>query len=195
MIHEVAKEIGVLLKARGCPIPVVDGPEQTTPTGYARERIVVEHDEDAGDGFSPVKGSFVNPVPRAIRDIGVKVTIYTQHPELGAMPFEHRRRAEHALDMFIVALFEVAAVRRNAFNLTGGKFVQPIDLKTSEKIGGAVYELKFTIDRGIRQLTWQGEKRPEATLDPETGVKAKSKTNVALANGAEDAPVETGCGG
>lgn len=191
MIHEIAKEVGALLRARGCPLPVLDGTEQSTSTTYARERIVFEHDEDAGDVFTPIKGTNVNPSPRAVVEQGFKATIYAQSTRAGAFPFEHRRRAEIARDFILCALIEVAADRNNVLAFKGGRFVQPDGLDKSKTIGGAKYELKFTFDRGVRVIDWDGGKRPEAEVGP-GGVVIKNTTKAHLV-GSDDPP-ETACG-
>ena len=192
MIHEIVTEINARLRYRKCPILAVDGTEPTNTTTGARERIVVEHDEDGTDSYDVPQGARVNDAPRIVCQSSYKATFYVQSAAAGATPYEHRRRAEHLRDMFVVAWFEVAKVRRNQGAIKGGRFIQPVDLAKSETIAGAVYELKFTFDRGIRVLTWAGEKRPEAAVgDFEVG----STTKVRLAHGADDATPETGCGG
>jgi len=192
VIHEIGANINTVLKTRGCPILVIDGPEPTNTTTGARERIVLEHDEDAGDSYAAPQGTRGNDAARFVCQVGYKATFYVQAPAAGAKPYEHRRRAEHLRDLFTVAMFDVAKVRKNNCSIKGGRFIQPVDLAKSETIAGAVYELKFTFDRGIRVLTWAGEKRPEAAVgDFEVG----STTKVRLAHGADDATPETGCGG
>lgn len=199
MIHEIARELLAALKAKGCPFPVVDGPESTTTTTYGRERIVVEHDEDAGDTFRPPMQQLVNPRSFATRIPGYKLTIYAQSANAGAREFEHRRRAEHVLDLVIVALFQIASTRKNNFVLSAGKFTQPADLQKSETIGGAVYELKFTFDRGICERNWDGSIAGEFTIIADT---VKNTTKVSLDGGPDNdgnpvtppAIAETACG-
>ncbi|MCL2724852.1 MAG: hypothetical protein FWD69_10495 [Polyangiaceae bacterium] len=186
MIHEIGIDLGKELAKKGCPIRVVDGPEATTTTTGARERIVIEHDEDGGDSFSNVLSQHKNPKQRMIRHIGTKITIYAQSPHAGAKPWEHRRRVEHVLDLVLVALSDVLKVRRNGYVITKGSLIQPDDLAKSEVIAGAVYDLRVSIERGVYDLTWAYEARPEVTL---TGIK--SRTQVSLSGSGE----EMGCGG
>ncbi len=183
MIHEIGRELEAALLARGCPFKVVDGPEATQPVTYRDSRIVIERDEDAGDSFTTPKSQSINPRMYAVRNIGVKLTIYAQSVAAGAAPFEHRRRAEHALDMVVVALIDIAAARKNAMRITGGRLVQPIDLEKSEAVAGAVYELKLTWERGITQKTWAGAIRPEFEI---TADNLTSTTLVSRAFGPDD---------
>jgi hypothetical protein len=187
MIHEIAIELKAKLLARKCPIEVIDGPEATTTTTFGRERIVLER--DGGDKFGPVRGTHVNKKHRMTRVQSAKITIYAQAVAVGAMQFEHERRAEHVLDLVLVALHEVLSLRRNAYAITGGKFIAPVNLSASEKPAGAVYELAFTVDRPVMEQTWAGAARPEATIGGEDGVTIRRSTVVV---GAGDD--ETACG-
>ena len=63
------------------------------------------------------------------------------------------------------ALELVAANRRNRIEFTSGRFSVPDDLSASERHGGAVYELTFTIERAVVAQTWAGAAQGEAVLD------------------------------
>jgi hypothetical protein len=189
MIHEIGTELGAKLSAKGCPLPVIDGPESTKTTTGARERIVIEHDEDAGDSFASAVTQHKNPKMRMIRNIGVKITIYAQAVSAGSTHWEHRRRAEHVVDLVMVALYDTLKIRRNGFQIKKAGFIQPSDLQASEAIAGAVYQVTLSIERGVYDQTWAGDKRPEGTL-----AAVGSKTNVSLAHGPDDAMPEAGCG-
>jgi hypothetical protein len=180
VIRELSLELQTALRAKGCPVVVLER-EATTTATFGRERIVIEHDE-GGDTFGPVRGAHVNPKHRFTRKVGGKITIYAQSTRAGALEFEHRRRAEHILDLVLVALDDVAKLRRNAWTPTGGAFIRPADLETSERLGGAVYEMKFTIDRAVYVQTWTGDIQPEATLE-EGGIASGTRVSI---NGSDD---------
>jgi hypothetical protein len=190
MIHEVGVEIGARLAMRGCPVPVVDGPERTRVAGWANERIVIEHDA-AGDTFGPARGQHVNPKQRFTRNIGCKITIYAQETSTGAQYFEHRRRVEHVLDMVLVALEEVAVTRKNGCALKGGKLILPEDSNNSESPSGAAYELTFAFDRAVNVKTWAEGIQPEATVGP-GGVSIKNTTKASVAGGVVDGTTTPG---
>lgn len=171
MIHEVAVNLGQQLAGRKCPIQVVDGPDRRKPTTFGRERIVVEHDPN-GDGFGPthIAGPSKGIPPRNLitRHVGVKITIYAQNPNKGSAYWEHKRRAEHVLDMVLCALYVVAKVRKNFLPVyKSGRFVDPEDLQESETPGGAVYELYITYDRGVADRNWDGSADPTVTISPQ----------------------------
>lgn len=168
MIHEIGRELEANLKAAGCPLKVYDGPESTETTTFGRERIVIEHDPN-GDSFSPVHGSKLNPLYRGTRNIGVVITIYAQEPKRAAMPFEHRRRVELFLDMVYCSLYEVIKERKNDYTIKSGRLYLPDDLKNSEIQGGAAYELKLTIERGIFKSSFKGAIAPQVSVSASDG--------------------------
>lgn len=191
MIHEIGLELAARLKDRGCPFIVVDGPEPTETVTFGRERIVLEYDEEAGDGFGPVKGTHKNPKHRMTVSWGGKISIYAKSPGASSLYFEHQRRALRVRDQVLVGMEEVAVARKNAWRPNKGGFTRPEDLKDSEKLAGAVYVLAFTFYRAVMVLTWAGSARPTATLGDDFPIK--NTTNISLP-GDEDEP-EIGCGG
>lgn len=166
MIHDIGADLATQLSANNCPFPVVDGPEFRPTTTFARERVVIEHDMHAGDSFGPRRRADRNPRTRMTRLTGVKVTIYAQAPNKGAMYWEHIYRAEHVLDMVLIAIDVIAKERQNLVVFKSGKFVIPDDLAKSETPGGAVYELLFTFDRGVADRTWTGAALPTTVVSP-----------------------------
>lgn len=180
MIHDVGVELQAALVALGCPLKVVDR-EARKPAGtVGPERIVIEF--DGSDSFSASRSQHRNPEHRFTRSVGAKLTIYAVSSRAGAAEFEHTRKAEHALDLVLVALDNVARTRRVAWTPTGGGFVQPEDLEGSERRGGAVYELTFTIDRAVTVRTWTGDAAEEVTVGTDVEIVNEAPT-VAL-NGA-----------
>lgn len=172
MLHEIGVQLQAALNAKSCSFRVVDGPEIRKTTTFARERIVLEHDMSAGDTFAPRHRADVNPRTRMVRNMGAKLTIYAQHPAPGSAYWEHKRRAEHVLDLTLIALDVIAKERQNIFAPKSGKFVFPDDLEKSETPGGAVYEFFFTFDRGVADRKWDGTALPTAVISavaPGTG--------------------------
>jgi len=164
VIHDIGLALQVRLRAAGCPVAVVDGPEPTTTATRGRERIVIEHADS--DSFVPTRSQRPNPVHRLNRSVGAKITIYAQSPRAGALDFEHRRRAEHILDLVLVALGDEAGSSAiyNVWAPQSGQFITPPDLEGSERRGGAVYELAVTFERAVKVQTWAGDIAPEAEL-------------------------------
>lgn len=172
MIHEIGVQLGQTLSSKGLGIPVVDGPERRPTTTFARERVVIERSGE--DGYESRHLADKNPRTRMTRLIACKVTIYAQEPNKGAAEWEHFRRAEQMLDMVLIALDQIAKARQNLFKPKSGKFVVPDDMKHGETMGGAVYELQFTFDRGVADRNWNGSIQPTgsaAIIDTESIVQ------------------------
>lgn len=198
MIHDIGRDLQAKLRKDGLAIAVVDGPEPAETSTWGRERIVIEHDS-AGDKFSTPRGAHVNPNHRRTRTASYKLTIYVQSNVTSPTIFEHKIRAERVLHMVLCAMDYVAAVRKNHWDPSTGRFVVPVDLEKSEKQGGAVYELAFTFDQAVAARTWAGLAKPEYSVGP-GGVR--STTRVSSAHGPDDdndpqtvpASAETSCG-
>lgn len=156
MIHEIGVELQAFMLSRGCGFPVIDGPEKRGTTTFARERVVIEHDEDGGDSYGPRHRADTNVRTRITREVGVKITIYAQRPNKGATYWEHKRRAEQVLDMVQVGLDIIGNKRSNLVAFRSSKFVTTADLKDGETQGGAVYEAFITFDRGVADRNWDG---------------------------------------
>lgn len=182
MIHEIGVELQAYFSSVGCPLPIIDGPEfHKTNTG-ARERVVIEEDPD-GDQFLPRHRAGVQPTARLTRVQGMQITIFTQDPHKGALYWEHKRRADHVLDVVLIGLYNIAKTRKNELTFSSGKFVHPDDLKESEKPAGAEYLLKFKFDRGIFTRKWDGSDQPTAAIsavapDTGTGIIISNTNNV-----------------
>lgn len=193
MIHEIGKELQTALAATGCPFKVYDR-ESFKTTTWANQRIVIER--DGKDSFAEPASQTINPKIYYVRTVACKITIYAQSTKAGALPFEHERLAEKALDSVLCALNSVAQGangngRANVFKPTGGGFVKPDDLTAAETPSGAVYELTFTFDRGVSVHTWAGAKRPESTL---ASGFMRSRTSVSQNGSTTDDVGETACG-
>lgn len=192
MIHEIAQEVAVRLAAASCPIPVVDGPEATASALGTRERIVFAPG-DADDSFGPPNKSNQSPGQRMIRRCPVRVTIYARSPSAGALPWEHRNRADLILDKVLVALDYVLNVRGHSSTwplIRGGRFVPIADTEKSERPACAVYELDFVHERAIDSTPWDGTEPTEFALASGT---IASVTRVSV-DGDDTPEQRTACG-
>jgi hypothetical protein len=168
VLHDIGVELGEQLKLKGCPLPVIDGPEFETTT-WGNDRIVIE--AQGGDSFAapPVaQAPATNPRQRGIRNIGVQIRIFAHVARKGAQPFEHRRLVDHVLDLVYWAIARVVAARKNRLVMGSGDYYVPRDLAATDVPAGDAYELHFTIDRGIGDLTWKYGKAGEYTIQPAT---------------------------
>jgi hypothetical protein len=170
MIHEIAKSLDTALRAKGVPLRVVDGPERTGTTSFARERVTLERDRDRGDSFGPTRSQHGNPRARLTRTTGCVLRVYAQSTHAGATVQDHERRAETVLDRVLVALDTILRGERMTFwTQASGRFMTPADLEETETFAGAVYELRFTVDRSVFDRTWPTAQDPEGAARPEGG--------------------------
>lgn len=175
MIHAIGEQLATALQTAGIPIPVIDGPERRPTTTFSRERVVLEHFGE--DTIISKHRADRNPQTRFSRVVAYKATIYAQNPSKGSAEFEHRRRAEAMVDQVIIALDAIVKARQNLMEWKSGKFVTPDDMKSAETLGGAIYELTFTIDRGVTNASWTGQASPQAT-----GLSLTNTTKVTISD-------------
>lgn len=190
MIREIGVEIGAKLAAQGCTFKVYDR-DLTDTTAPIKERVVIERDYEAGESFAAPPSQKLNPTMPLARNMAAKIRIYAKSPKANALQWEHERHLDAMLDQVLVALNDVIVARKNSYQIGRGKFFLLADAKSSEQIAGAVYELPFTVSRGIYRTTWKGEATPEVEI---TEGMIRSRTNVSLANGPDVDP-DTSCGG
>lgn len=190
MIHEIGRELEAQLLAKGCPFKVIDR-ETTKPTSW-RNVIVIERRSDA---TGPARTQSINPKRYYTRYIGAKVTVYVQSTKSGALEFEHERIADRVVDLVQVALRKIAADRKQPIAFGRSELVKIPDLEASERLGGAVYELEFTVERSVADRTWTG------AIAAEFEIGAGSFTNGTLVRRAhteeddgDPTTPETACG-
>lgn len=193
MIHEIARELRVLLEAAGVPMPVVDGPERTTSAVTPRERIVVERLREPEQILAP-KGTNAgrNPVHVFDRRLSAKITIYAQEPR-AALYHEHVRRVDRAADSVLAALRQVLVARKNgaAGEIGAGRLVELEDTKGTPVPNFAVYEIPFFVRRAVEVRTWAGAAAEEGGAFTATTVASTTKVGL---QGDPTPPIETGCG-
>lgn len=193
MMHEITLAVGAELRARGVPFAVVYGPERMATTLTSPARIVIERDREAGDGIGPARSVHTNPHMRAVRAIGCVARIFGKRNSGGAGVQDHEAVADQLIDQLIVALDKVVRSNQTLWKPVSGKFLTAEDLAARGLTTwpGVVYELRFTVDRGVFDTDFAGDAAPEADVGP-GGVGIKSTTKVTV-NGV--GTPETACGG
>lgn len=194
MMHSITLEVGAELRARGVPFAVVYGPERMGTTVTSAPRIVIERDRKAGDGVGPARSVHTNPHMRAVRAIGCVARIFGKSNAAGAGVQDHEAIADQLVDKVLVALDKVVRSNQTLWRPVSGKFLTAEDLAARGLTTwpGVVYELQFTVDRGVFDTDFAGEAAPETSLGGVDGVTVKSKTKVTV-NGI--GTPETACGG
>jgi hypothetical protein len=193
MLYEASKEIQTLLSAQHYPVRVKYGPERVKRSQYPSGHVIVlERARDADDTLSAAKGVTQNP--RRVFDIALacKATIYARSSLGGAHAGDHERETEKIRDAFLAALAKWHAAARAGVTagvqLTGARF-RDADEEGPEKWPGAVYELRFTVPRGVFDRAYVGEQNA-GTARPTGAATGVGNTTVASAPGVTPA---TGC--
>jgi hypothetical protein len=193
-LREIAREVHTALQARGVPVPCIAGPEPGEAISYARERVVMEH--DGSDTIGSPHSQRENPRARFNRSVSIALRIYARSPIAGATVHDHRGRCEELLDHVLIVLDNVLrGTRRSTWSIAGGAFEELPDLARSDVRAGALYVLRCAYDRAVQDVAWSSGAAAEEAEFGEGGVTLANVTQVTRANGPEDAPVETGCGG
>jgi hypothetical protein len=190
MLYEASKQIQALLSAQLYPVKVKYGPERIKrghyPSGHV---IVLERARDADDTVSAPKG--LNQNPRRVYDIALacKATIYARSSLGGAHDGDHERETEKIRDAFLAALYKWGVgARAGAVQVSGARFTAAAE-EGPEKWPGAVYELRFTVPRGVFDRAYAGEQNA-GTARPTGTAAGVGNTTVASAPGVAPA---TGC--
>lgn len=194
------------LNAIGCPAQVASGPEERKPTAWADYRVVVSLDLDTADSFDAPSLS-ENPKQRLTHTIPISLKLYTKFGQPGTTVLEHQHRAMLFLHAVLVELERIVKTAEDAtppglggfpwIPPTSGRHVTPDDLKSTEKAGGVVYELKWGLPVAVPKVrSWTVESYPTAALD---GVDSMTKVHRGLADDDDNpltvpAGAETACG-
>jgi hypothetical protein len=194
MLAAITDQLAVALAAQGVPFPVVFGPESSEDLYSTTDRIVVQYDDD-GDTFETPKGTHPNPRMPLVCWQGVQILIYARSNVSNAGWRDHSRLANQVRGHVLAELDYLVRARKNFIQYGAGRFVTPQDAAGSAVFGGAVYEIKLSIDRGIERRTWAGEARPTVKIGP-GGVAVTSTTKASDEPGAAGTPpvdAETAC--
>ena len=171
MIYQLAQLVKSELAAQGCPYSVVYGPERA-PYSLSTPRIVIERDRTSSETIAAPRARMANPVNVATRIIACKARVFAQSTLGGATVGNHEAEADLVVDKLICAIFKCVRIQKKLFEFGQGKLLGADELKYSglEAWPGVVYELEFTVDRGVFQTTWTQAAKAEATLGGEDGV-------------------------
>ena len=101
-----------------------------------------------------------------LRNIACVARIFAKSNLPGAGVHEHERQADQAADKLTIALHRSVRLRNSEYFVTSIKLLSASDLKFEglEAWPGVVYEIKFSVERGVFDTNWAGEKAPETVL-------------------------------
>ena len=159
MLYDAMQIVETELESRGCPMPIIYGPERSQDVSLVRSRIVFERPRESGDEVSPPRQMQKNPPRRAERGLACVCRVFAHSTLDGARVQDHEALADQTIDLVVVALQIAAARLSTTMRIGAGGFVD-YDVETMTA-PGVVYELEFTIQRGVFDRTWADEARAE----------------------------------
>lgn len=193
MIYEIARELAAALRKRGCPVPLVYGPEGMRPTSIGHSRIMVERPRvRSGDLWGEAKTHPANPRVTGMRSVPMLITVYASSTLAGAREQDHARLMDQILDVLQASLREVLGKRHAFWRVVSAGMPSPVEIDMSgiEQWTGAVYELRINVDRTMTETNWKGEARPTYELEADS---IESTTKAKLPGQAGSG--STACGG
>lgn len=190
MLYEASKDIQALLSAQHYPVKVKYGPERIKRGDYPSGHVIVlERARDADDTLNAPKGLNQNPKRMFDLLLACKATIYARSSLGGAHGGDHERETEKIRDAFLAALYNWgASARAGAIQVSGARFSASAE-EGPEKWPGAVYELRFTVPRGVFDRAYVGEQNA-GTARPTGAATGVGNATIASAPGVTPA---TGC--
>lgn len=180
MIYKLAtKYVADHLRAKHFPFPVTYGPE-----AFVREcrgnQVVIMRDTQS-DGFAPpptaARNGFFDstnanrPTGRllGVRTVGVVAYVFAKATVPGASRAEHEDLADQCVDAVQCALYNTGTATKQPVALLSGRFVPASELLgVHDKFSGVIYELRFTMQRGVTDRTFEGLGLTEVELDKVT---------------------------
>lgn len=187
MIFQMSLDIAVTLAARKFPFNVIYAPESTERKGYINA-ITIERDRSGGDKVVGNQANKQNPKAEAIRLLGVVARVYAVSQLDGSMINNHENLCDQVVDALVIEVLKwgtAAKVGRPTF--TSSRYLTAEERNTEETWPGVVYELRFAMPRGIRDITFEKEARSES------GSNITGASNVTQVEGPEGIDA-TGCG-
>jgi hypothetical protein len=200
MLYEISKELGIEIAARKAPFPVVYGPERVDNSDgiTTSERVIIERERPGVDVFNAGKHRNRNPKQRHSVQTSAFCRIVVKDNSHGGRIQDHERRAEKLRDLILDSMDKVIGTREQQWLPTTGGFLsadQLAGLETLKQWPGAVYEFRFTVLRGNKEVDWTSEAQPEVTFgDGANDVTITSRTRAILAGAPDGTTPETACG-
>lgn len=180
MIHALFLTLRDALKAKGVPFEVVYGPKPV-PMSVGATRVQVLRDYDASEQIGAARAPGVNPRRLAIRAVPGIVRIFARAVVAGAGPGDHEALADAIADQCQVEIHKAARAVPTLYAITSAGLTDRLDVP--DGWAGAVYELKFTMDRGVRDTDWLGHGLGEMTMTATTAKTAIAHTGGTAGSG------------
>ena len=160
MIYAIFQAARDAMKAKGCPFEIAYGPARV-PIAVGATRVQFGRDPQ-GDSLGPARGPQLNPRTLATRSMGAIAVVYAHSTLAGATLHDHEDLADLIVDQLQIEIYRAARNAKCPYRATRAGFTDRY--ATPDGWSGAVYELRFAIDRGVRDVTWPGAAAPEGSF-------------------------------
>lgn len=166
MLYELSKLLRTELVTQGYPFEVGYGPEAVSAAAIARTRIIVERNRGTDEPFVAPKMPMTNPRCYYNKVMSGKIRIYANSTLAGARTQDHERLADLLADMVATAIYKIAKSRKIFVEVLSGKLLSSAELgyDSLQTWPGAVYDVAIRVACAVKDLTWDGAAKPEATV-------------------------------
>lgn len=167
MIPALHRALVVALRAKGVPFPCEYAPTPVPATTGAT-RIQVQRDIDAGDTVAPGRARIGNPRMVGVRATAGIVRIFAKATVDHATRGDHEDLADRIVDAVHAEIHKIVRGWMTVWRVTRAGFVT--DVAVPDGWAGVVYELRFTVDRAVNDVSWVGDAAGEYVMAADTTV-------------------------
>lgn len=191
----MTRELAAELVTRGVNLPVQYRSEDEERPDVARPQIVVQRRPNAD---TVTRGPARNDIGNAfVRNVAIRVEIYTQSTVSGAAIQNHHREVEALADVVLVSLDKVIRSRRSDWTITTAGLMSAAERERGGQVNpnGAAFAIECSVMRGIAAAAkYAGQDSTIGkTTTTVTGVGLDSTTRIKISG--TDGAGDTACGG
>ena len=171
MIAQLFSTLRSAMLAKGVPYAedgMVYGPT-AVPLKIGATRVVMMRDYDAQETIGPGRARTVNPIMMGVRSVPGVVRIYASSTISGATRGDHETLADAIADQVHVEIYKAILNLKTKGSFTRAGLVSD---ETPDGWLGVIYELRFTVDRGVYDTDWLGNAAGQMTMTAKTAVNA-----------------------
>jgi hypothetical protein len=172
MIHTITLALAAALKAKGVPFTCEYGPNPV-PSSVGATRIYMMRDYGADEALQPPRGRFDASRMFAVRGVPAVVRIFAKSTAGGATRADHEALADSIADQVQTELHKAIRALKTIYAFTRAGLVED---ETTDGWAGAVYEIRLTVDRGVRDALWVPDTGATMTMTKTTTVNALAPT-------------------
>lgn len=180
MIYELLTEVRALVAARDFPIDCVYGPLRAAPV--ASVGVLAVFERAGSDSVRGQQGANRGPL---VRDVAGRCTLFARSSLEGARQHEHEALCDQCVDAILVAASQVVQAWRTGLTMLAVSRSGYLDDRARDLLhpgyqSGVIYQLDFSIPRGVREVRFGGEARETGFIGE---VQSRTDANLGIATG------------